>query len=261
MESVVARFRDLQSYVGWSASDAERIAEAAKILTPHLHDLVDDFYAEIERHPAASKVITGGPAQITRLKQTLIRWIGELLSGPYDEQYLRRRSQVGLRHVEIGLPQVYTAVALSRLRSGMLQILCERWKQDPSALALSIESLNKLLDLDLAIIGDAYEREYVARQQEAERRRLDDVLHREKELSAGLLTHAQVAVLILDRTGRIVRFNPFLETLTAGFIDGALEDRDWFDTFLAPPDRAPLAIDCRKQHPPSRLSRSRLHPT
>ena len=34
------------------------------------------------------------------------------LRGPYDEAYVARRWRVGLRHVEIGLPQVYTAAAL-----------------------------------------------------------------------------------------------------------------------------------------------------
>jgi hypothetical protein len=113
-----------------------------------------------------------------------------------------------LRHVEICLPQVYTAAALSRRRDGMIRMLRQHSRGDEAALSLSLQSLNKLLDLDLAIISDAYETEYVRRQQELKGRRLDDVLHREKELSAGLLAHAQAAVLVLDRSGRIVLANP-----------------------------------------------------
>ena len=112
------RYRELQSYVGWTDEDARRVAAVAPLLEPHLPALIDDFYAEIERHPEARKVITGGQAQIERLKGTLVQWLRELLAGRYDEDYVDRRWRVGWRHVEIGLDQVYTNVALSRLRTG-----------------------------------------------------------------------------------------------------------------------------------------------
>src|SRR5262245_19943159 len=58
------RYRELQSYVGWSDDDVGRIVAAGPILEPHLPVLIDDFYDEIERHPGARKVITGGAPQI-----------------------------------------------------------------------------------------------------------------------------------------------------------------------------------------------------
>jgi PAS domain-containing protein len=236
-DAVFTRYQDLQAYVGWTPADEARIVAAGGMAASHFPELVEDFYAEIQRHPAASRVITGGQAQIDRLKQTLKQWLSELVAGPYDEHYVARRWRVGLRHVEIGLPQVYTAAAMARLRNGLIRVLRSHWKDDEAALALTLLSLNKLVDLDLAIISDAYETDYVRRQQEAERERLDDVLHREKELSAGLLNHAQAAVLILDQSGRIVRWNPFLQTIAAECIDGPVENGDWFELFLEPKDQ------------------------
>jgi two-component system, NtrC family, sensor kinase len=168
-DRLFGRYRELQSYVGWSDVDAERIVAAAALLEPCLQDLVDDFYAEIERHPAARKVITGGQAQIDRLKGTLVQWIRELLAGRYDADYVARRWRVGWRHVEIGLEQVYTNVALSRLRTGLIRALHVSWPHDPQALIETVRALNKLLDLDLAIIEDAYQAEYMARLQRTER--------------------------------------------------------------------------------------------
>ena len=86
-----ARSQQLRAYVGWDARDAERIQAVASILDPWLASLIDDFYAEIERHPAARKAITGGEQQIQRLKRSLIQWLRELLSGPYDRAYVLRR--------------------------------------------------------------------------------------------------------------------------------------------------------------------------
>ena len=164
-DDVYCRYQELQRYVGWTEEDALRAGSVAALLEPHLVPLIDDFYAEIERHPEARKVITGGAAQIERLRGTLINWVRELLSGRYDRDYVARRWRVGWRHVEIGLDQVYTNVALSRLRSGLLRSLDENWRGDLREGIAIRRSLNTLLDLDLAIIEDAYQSEYLNRQQ------------------------------------------------------------------------------------------------
>lgn len=168
-EGIYRRYQELQAYVAWSADDARRVFAVAGLLDPNLPSLVDDFYSEIERHPDARKVITGGSRQIERLKGTLVSWLRELLSGPYDSGYATRRWRVGWRHVEIGLDQVYTNVALSRLRSGLVRILQVNWPGNPEELQATVQSLNTLLDLDLALIEDAYQAEYMARLQRSER--------------------------------------------------------------------------------------------
>jgi signal transduction histidine kinase len=168
-DDLYRRYQELQQYVGWTEDDAQRVQSVAVLLEPRLGPLIDDFYAEIERHPEARKVITGGAAQIERLKGTLHSWLRELLFGPYDRDYVARRWRVGWRHVEIGLDQVYTNVALSRVRRGLLRLLDECWVGDAREEIAIRQSLNMLLDLDLAIIEDAYQTEYLARQQRSER--------------------------------------------------------------------------------------------
>jgi signal transduction histidine kinase len=163
------RYQELQQYVGWTDDDARRVRSAAALLEPHFPALIDDFYAEIERHPEARKVITGGVAQIDRLKGTLLGWLRELFAGSYDREYVARRWRVGWRHVEIGLEQVYTNVALSRLRRGLLLALEQHGPPEVGEFMAVRRSLNTLLDLDLAIIEDAYAQEYAARLQRSER--------------------------------------------------------------------------------------------
>lgn len=162
-------YRELQSYVGWSEEDARRVRAVAPVVEPHLDRLIDDFYAEIQRHPRTLKVITGGTEQIQRLKLTLRRWLQELLAADCGREYVLRRWQIGWRHVEIGLPQVFTNAALSRLRTGLVRIVQESVEEGAEPHASAIASLNKLLDLDLAIIEDAYQAEFLKRQERAER--------------------------------------------------------------------------------------------
>lgn len=167
--SLLARYRELQQYAGWTTSDAERVSRLSDLLTPIFSHLVDDFYEAINRHPQALRVITGGAAQIERLKGTLQAWLAELLSGADDEDYVARRWRVGRRHIEIGLEQVYTNVALSRLRHGLTSALAEGWPGTSDELAASLQSLQKRIDLELALIEDAYQSEHLRRQKVVER--------------------------------------------------------------------------------------------
>jgi hypothetical protein len=80
-EDAFCRYQELQGYVGWDDAAARRVAAIGALLEPCLPALVEDFYAEIDRHPKARKVITGGVAQIERLKGTLLVWLRELLAG------------------------------------------------------------------------------------------------------------------------------------------------------------------------------------
>lgn len=72
-----------------------------------------------------------------------------------------------------------------------------------------------------------------------ERKRNEETLRREHELSEGIINSAQSIILLLDFKGRIVRFNPYMEELT-GWKLAEVKNRDWFDTFLPERDRAEI---------------------
>ncbi len=168
-QQLFERYQELQAYVSWTDADAESVHSVAGLLRPCFEPLIDDFYAEIERHPNARKVITGGEPQIQRLKGTFLKWLDELVSSSYDKEYVARRWRVGWRHVEIGLDQVFTNMAMSRLRIGLLEAFNKTWRGDPARSAAIRSAINKLIDLDLAIIEDAYQTEFHLRQQRSER--------------------------------------------------------------------------------------------
>jgi len=159
VDELFERYQDIQRYVGWTQADADRVHAAAPLVESSFVALIDDFYREIAEHEATLKVITGGNPQIERLKGTLRAWLKELVTGPYDMAYAERRFRVGYRHVDIGLKQIYVEAAVSRLRNGLLQVLRQNWPAggDINELAATMRSINTLMDLDLAIIQDAYE--------------------------------------------------------------------------------------------------------
>ncbi len=231
--SFFERYRQLQDFVLWSSADLNRVPRIGKVVAPHFGELVEEFYTVVAQHPDACRVISGGASQVERLKAALHQWLEQLFGGCYDRHYVARRSAVGRRHVQIGLNQVYTNVAMSRLRGGMTKILSANWSGDRDELVETIQTLDKLLDLELAIIEDAYETEHFRRQKAAERLRMKSALHREKEFSQGLLEQAQAIVLVLDIHGCIVRFNSYLEELTGVRLED-VRGKDWFAEFIPP---------------------------
>jgi signal transduction histidine kinase len=159
VDELFERYQDIQRYVGWTEADEARVHAAAPLVEPAFVELVDDFYREIAEHEATRQVITGGDAQVQRLKGTLQTWLHQLMAGPYDLAYAERRFRVGYRHVEVGLKQIYVEAAISRLRNGLLRVLRQNWPKngDLNELAATMRAVNTLMDLDLAIIQDAYE--------------------------------------------------------------------------------------------------------
>jgi two-component system, LuxR family, sensor kinase FixL len=238
-ERLYDRYRELQSYVGWTAEDARLVASIAPRLEPHLPPLVDDFYAEIDRHASTRHVITGGQKQIDRLKRSLLRWIRELLFGPYNEAYVDGRWRVGVRHVEIGLDQVYANAALARLRTGMIQAVHDECAGEPHELSATVGALNKLLDLDMAIIDEAYQGEYVARLEQAEEGRLALMKVRSEATFRHLVETAECMIVILRPDYSIDYFSPFAERLT-GFSAAQVRGCNFLAAFLLEEDRRPV---------------------
>lgn len=167
--AVLELYRELQSYVGWTDEDGRHLQQLHRDVAPAIGEIVDAFYEELRRHPAAMKTITGGDAQIATLKQTLKFWIEELFRGPYDERFVAQRFRVGHRHVEIGLAPYFVNAALCRIRAKLAEAAYARSTLPSRELEAAVASLHRLLDLDLVIIEFAYQTEFNAREQRSER--------------------------------------------------------------------------------------------
>ncbi len=172
-DSTYHRFLDLKSYIGWSERDDACSKLLGELLLPYSDLILDDFYEEIQKHPASARVITGGDQQIRRLKKSLGLWLADTLQSNHDEDYVARRWRIGYRHVEIGLDQMYVNAAFTRVRSCLTRVLC-RAEGVPIEQRISLhDSLQKRLDLDLAIMVDAYHSEHQSRQVPVDQARLN----------------------------------------------------------------------------------------
>jgi signal transduction histidine kinase len=167
---VLTTFRDkVTAYVGFDESSTAALREARPLVAPHFTAIIDDFYATIEAHPDARAAMTGGSAQIGRLKQSLLRWIDELFTGPHDEAYFERRLRIGRVHVQINLPQMYMLTAMDRIRVRTVAALRTAPQIDGDRLDVMLTAIHQILDIELAIMLESYRDDLLAKNRTAER--------------------------------------------------------------------------------------------
>jgi signal transduction histidine kinase len=160
---------NIKAYVGFDVAASAALQEAHTIVAPHFGAIIDDFYASIEAHPGARAAITGGGAQIQRLKRSLLHWIDEIFRGPHDEAYFERRARIGRVHVQISLPQIYMFAAMDRIRVQSLDVLRGASNVEPSASHRMITALHQILDIELAIMLETYREDLLAKNRTTER--------------------------------------------------------------------------------------------
>lgn len=69
------------------------------------------------------------------------------------------------------------------------------------------------------------------------RKQSEEALREERSFTDSLFNTAQSIILVLDREGRIVRFNPYMEKLS-GYSLAEMQGKDWFSNFLPQQDHA-----------------------
>ena len=82
-----------------------------------------------------------------------------MLSGPYDEAYLRETAKIGRDARRVGLPQRYMFTAMALIRVALERIAEETLGAGAAADA---RGDRRLLDLELAIMLETYRDDFVA---------------------------------------------------------------------------------------------------
>lgn len=161
---------EVTSYIGFGSRDSALLLEFLPIAAPHFERISEHFYERILDHPQAHEAITGGPEQVERLKRTLAEWMRSGLSGPHDEEFYRRRSRIGHIHVRIGLPQRYMITAMNVMRLDFRDVVNSELVGRPQVELDELhDALDKLFDLELAIMLETYKIEAEDRLRRRER--------------------------------------------------------------------------------------------
>jgi signal transduction histidine kinase len=239
---VTAILEEIVAYVALDADDRARLAALHTVLAPELPAIADAFYAATQRSPRASAILGGaGPAR--RLHAALVDWMSSGLLGPYDEAFHVKRSRIGRRHVELGLDQHYMVTGIHVIRRAYRERIITAY---PASEAHVVgQAVDKLLDLELALMLRHYQLDSEARVIAAERERRLEHVEAMQTLCAGLahevrnpLNSAKLQLALVARRLRRAGDDPKLVgpiELAGHEIDRLTNLLDEFLAFARPP--------------------------
>lgn len=162
-------FDDLKRYVGFGPEDEQALRAVHARLAPSFPAVSEVFYARVLEHEEARQALGRGEKHVGQLKGTLVRWMNELFSGPWDEAYVERRARIGRVHVQIALPQQYMVSAMNVVRTQLRQHLAQVLAEGTPEHRATWFAIERMCDVDLALMLHTYREDLEARQARAER--------------------------------------------------------------------------------------------
>ena len=233
-------FGEIKRYVEFGAEDEERLVELAEVLSPAFGDVTNVFYERILAHEGARSVLASD-AQVKRLHVSLRSWMERVFTGPWDEHYFARGARIGRMHVKVGLSQRYMVTAMNVVRTSLHQLVSERIDSDRAPLARL--SIDKALDLELAIMLHTYNEDIMDRVRRVARLERD-VLQRRLEISEAryqsIVETAEVLVVAVARDHDIVLFNRKAESVT-GYLRSEVVGQDHLELLFHADERERLS--------------------
>ena len=194
---------ELLAYVAFDDADRRRLVALHAVLAPSFPAIAETFYAAVGRSPQTAAV-RSSPAQ---LRLGLIDWMSTGLLGPYDEQFYEARARIRRRHVPIGLDHESRFIAINVVRIAYLDHILATLP--PSEAAATLRSVEKLLDLELAIMVRHYhldsEDRLVARARRAHAERITAMQTMTAGIAHEVRNPLNAAKLQLELLGRRLR--------------------------------------------------------
>ncbi|HEY0880208.1 MAG TPA: protoglobin domain-containing protein, partial [Archangium sp.] len=161
-------FEELKRYVGFTEADERSLRAMHPLLQDSFVEISELFYARALRHEDAKAALVRGEKHVGQLKGTLVKWMHELMLGPWDEAYVERRARIGRMHVQISLAQHYMVSAMNVMRTELRERVTERVK-DPQEARVGRDAIERICDLDLALMLHTYREDLESAHKRSER--------------------------------------------------------------------------------------------
>jgi len=137
----------------WSEEDRARLAEVRSWLNPRSDEVIEDLGDQLIQVNGARSLMSN--ARFTRrLRGVIHEWLTGVLSGAFDEAYSDKRRTLGKRlaDVDLGFEDVILLEEMARQR--LFELAQEQLADQPHRLSSLMQTLNKALSCDLALIYD-----------------------------------------------------------------------------------------------------------
>ena len=158
---IIENFEQIKKDFEFTEKDAQRIKELKPIMEKYIDEFVDSLYKFIFKLPNANKYLNNEEI-INRHKEKLKEWYLDLFSGNYDEKYFEKLYKIGEKHDKLGIPTHYINATFNFIRRFFIRKINEEFGYSRER-NLYVESLGKLLDINLDILTKSYIEEEITK--------------------------------------------------------------------------------------------------
>ncbi|MDA8066652.1 MAG: protoglobin domain-containing protein [Thermaerobacter sp.] len=152
---------ELKLHYRWTTRDDDNLRQLAPLARRSRQRFVESLYQYLQTFPDTGHYLPDEQVR-HRHQSKLGQWFEDLFAGRYDAAYLHRLYRIGEVHVRIGLPPHYVMATMNHVREFLRELLTEELGPGPQ-LNATLESVHKLLDLNLDVMTSSYREEELKR--------------------------------------------------------------------------------------------------
>lgn len=136
-----------------TAEKEQLLQELGPAVLPHLSTVTDRFYEILEKIPQAIPFLEG---RTDALKDTHIKWMNSIFTGPYDEAYTEFMYNVGDVHVKVNLPVEFMSGGITLISNELNKIVCGIYNDNTQGLQNITAAINSILGFSLFVMQKSY---------------------------------------------------------------------------------------------------------
>lgn len=240
---------DIVASVGLTADDRARLVTLHDLLAPRLPAIADELLGLARRYAGGANPAWSSD-QLAQLRATLIDSMSSGLLGPYDDAFYAKRSRIAHLQVEMGFAPQGMVLGMNLVRRAYRDAIIAGYPP-PEAHAVR-DAVDKLLDLELAVLLRRFQHDSEEHALAGERQRRLEQVEALQTLCAGLAHEVRnpvnAAKLQLELAGRRLRRSGDGKLIEPVELAGHEIDRltvllDEFLAFARPPALDPQATD------------------
>jgi heme-based aerotactic transducer len=188
-------------FVGLTVEDIQRLADARAIFENNGERIVDAFYAKLSDVPLLMDIINNH-SNIDKLKETLKKYILDMVSGEIGSDYVVRRKVIGNVHNRINLFPEWYIGAYTIIQNEVLSILNENCNSGKEAEKV-FHSFQRLCSFDMQIAISTYIESFTSSMMKLNE--VEELQHRLHESSISLAANSEETTASIDEKERHVK--------------------------------------------------------
>ena len=149
----IERLKALVELYSFTSDDRKNVRAAGEILIPQLPEFIESFYQWQEKLPEFDHFFSDDNL-LQKVKEKQQDYWTEFFQAKIDDAYMEKREIVGQTHARIGLGLNTYFAAMNMSSVLLINLIKENANEAFSAYL--VESVTKLINLDTAIVADAY---------------------------------------------------------------------------------------------------------